>query len=149
MKRLPTFMAGLILGSIITGVTIGQNSPGKTPAAGIAAKNYMVAQLDEITSVPCPCGTSRRAFASPENPVATIHLVNIKTDSQVHYHKKLTEIYLVLEGTGHMELDGASIAVKPMSTIMIKPGCRHRAVGKLNIVNTCLPAFDPKDEWFD
>jgi len=144
MKRLPTFMAGLLIGSIITGVTIGQNISGQT-----AAKHYMVAQLNEITPVPCPCGTSRRAFASPDNPVATLHLVNIKADSQVHYHKKMTEIYLVLEGTGHMELDGESIAVKPMSSILIKPGCRHRAVGKLNIINICLPAFDPKDEWFD
>ena len=149
MKRLPTFMAGLLIGSIITGVTIGQNISGQTAAAATAAKRYMVAQLNEIAPVPCPCGFSRRAFACPENPVATIHLVNIKTDSQVHYHKKMTEIYLVLDGTGHMELDGESIAVKPMSSILIKPGCRHRAVGQLNIVNFCLPAFDAKDEWFD
>ena len=149
MKRLPIFLAGLIMGSIITGVTIGQNTSGHTPAAATPAKNYMVAQLNEIAPVPCPCGFSRRAFASPDNPVATIHLVNIKTDSQVHYHKKMTEVYLVLEGTGHMELDGDSIPVKPMSTILIKPGCRHRAVGQLNIINFCLPAFDAKDEWFD
>jgi len=149
MKRLPTFLAGLLIGSIITGVTIGQNLAGQTAAAATAAKRYLVAQLNEIAPVPCPCGTSRRAFACPENPVATVHLVNIKTDSQVHYHKKMTEIYLVLDGTGHMELDGESIPIKPMSTVLIKPGCRHRAVGQLNIVNFCLPAFDPKDEWFD
>jgi hypothetical protein len=27
--------------------------------------------------------------------------------------------------------------------------CRHRAVGKLRIVNICIPPFDPADEWFD
>ena len=48
-----------------------------------------------------------------------------------------------------MELDGESIAVKPMSAILIKPGCRHRAVGKMKIVNMPVPAFDPEDEWFD
>ncbi len=26
---------------------------------------------------------------------------------------------------------------------------RHRAVGRLRIVNICLPPFDPADEWFD
>jgi len=33
--------------------------------------------------------------------------------------------------------------------IFIKPGCRHRAVGKIKIINVCIPPFDPQDEWFD
>ncbi|MDO8541467.1 MAG: cupin domain-containing protein [Opitutaceae bacterium] len=126
-----------------------------TSPAGIAAapaakaKNYMITQLDEVPPVRCPCGFARRGFATPDNQVATIHMVNIETDSQVHYHKKMTEIYLVLEGTGFMELDGAKIPVKPMTSVFIKPGCRHRAVGKLKIINIPIPAFDPDDEWFD
>jgi len=55
----------------------------------------------------------------------------------------------VLEGTGQMELDGACVPVKPMTAIMIQPGCRHRAVGKLRIAIIPIPAFDPADEWFD
>src|SRR5438552_12098986 len=58
------------------------------------AKRFMVAQLDQVPGVPCPCGTSRRAFAVPKNQVATIHLVDAKTDTALHYHKKLTETYL-------------------------------------------------------
>jgi len=111
--------------------------------------NYTVTQLDEIPAVKCPCGMSRRAFATPDNPVATMHLVDIQIDARTHYHKKLTEIYLILEGEGHMELDGELIPVKPMTSIFIKPGCRHRAVGQLKIVNIPIPAFDPHDEWFD
>ncbi len=30
-----------------------------------------------------------------------------------------------------------------------QPGCRHRAVGKMKIVNVSIHAFDPEDEWFD
>jgi mannose-6-phosphate isomerase-like protein (cupin superfamily) len=112
-------------------------------------KKFEISQLDEIPSVPCPCGQSRRAFATPDNPVATLHLVDISKDAKTHYHKKLTEIYLVLEGEGHMELDGELYPVKPMTSILIKPGCRHRAIGKLKIVNIPVPAFDPEDEWFD
>ncbi len=111
--------------------------------------NYMIAQLDEIESVKCPCGQSRRAFVSEDNEIATMHMVDITEDSKVHYHKKLTEIYLILEGQGHMELDGEMVAVKPMTAIFIRPGCRHRAVGKMRIVNIPIPAFDPNDEWFD
>ena len=113
------------------------------------SKNYMIAQLDEVAPVPCPCGQARRAFATPDNQVATLHMVDIKTDSETHYHKKLTEIYLVLDGEGYMELDGEVVPVKPMTAIFIKPGCRHRAVGNLRIVNIPVPAFDPADEWFD
>ena len=111
--------------------------------------NYMIAQLDEIPSVPCPCGQTRRAFNTEDNDVATIHMVDISQDSKVHYHKKLTEIYLVLEGEGIMELDGEDIPVKPLTAIFIKPGCRHRAKGNIRIVNIPVPAFDPNDEWFD
>jgi hypothetical protein len=60
----------------------------------------------------------------------------------------MTEIYLILEGEGFMELDGERIPAKPMMSIFIKPGCRHRLVGKFKIVNVAIPAFDPRDEWF-
>ncbi len=113
------------------------------------AKQYLISQLDEVPPVRCPCGWSRRAFAVPENQVATIHHVDIQQDARVHYHKRLTEIYLILSGEGHMELDGELVPVKPMTALLIKPGCRHRAVGKLTIINIPVPAFDPHDEWFD
>lgn len=111
--------------------------------------NYMIEQLDEIEPIACPCGFARRAFATPDNTIATMHVVDIQADSKAHYHKQMTEIYLVLEGEGHMELDGELIPVKPLSAIFIKPGCRHRAVGNLRIINVPIPAFDPADEWFD
>jgi len=111
--------------------------------------NYMIARFDDIDAVKCPCGFSRRAFVGPDNHVATMHIVDIEKDAKVHYHKKLTEVYLVLEGEGQMELDGQFVPVKPFTAIFIKPGCRHRAVGKMRIVNVSIPAFDPEDEWFD
>ena len=109
----------------------------------------MIAHFDEIDAVKCPCGFAKRAFACPDNSTATMHIVDIRADSRVHYHKKLTEIYLILEGSGQMELDGEKIPVEPFTAIFIKPGCRHRAVGKMRIVNVCIPPFDTKDEWFD
>lgn len=111
--------------------------------------NFEVAHFDEIEPVQCPCGFAKRAFALPDNSTATMHVVEIQEDAQVHYHKTHTEIYLVLEGSGYMELDGQQVPIKPFSTILIKPGCRHRAVGQLRIVNVCIPPFDPADEWFD
>ena len=111
--------------------------------------NYMIAEFADIDAVPCPCGEAKRAFAMPDNELATMHVVTIKEDSETHYHKKMTEIYYVLEGEGHIELDGERHPLKPETAVFIKPGCRHRAVGKLKILNVPIPAFDPSDEWFD
>ena len=110
--------------------------------------NFEIANLNDIAPTRCPCGWAKRAFAEPGN-AASMHVVQIESDSQTHYHKRMTEIYLVLEGEGQMELDGQLFPVKPMSAIYIKPGCRHRAMGKLKILNIPVPAFDESDEWFD
>jgi len=111
--------------------------------------NFMVSQLDQVPPVRCRCGWARRAFAASPDNVASMHIVEIEEDSRAHYHKQMTEIYLVLEGNGQMELDGQLIPVKPMTAIYIRPGCRHRAIGKLRIVNIPVPSFDERDEWFD
>ncbi len=111
--------------------------------------NFMIADLTQIEPTRCPCGWARRAFATPDNPLATMHMVEIERDSKTHYHKKMTEIYLVIEGVGQIELDGQMFPLKPLTAIFIKPLCRHRAVGKLKIINVPIPAFDEHDEWFD
>lgn len=123
----------------------------EAPTIPATDKRWMFAQLDAIAPKRCPCGWTRRAFATPDNDVATIHYVDIQDDAKTHYHRKLTEIYLILstEGDCFLELDGELVPVQPLSTIFIKPGCRHRAVGKMTIVNIPVPAFDPEDEHFD
>jgi mannose-6-phosphate isomerase-like protein (cupin superfamily) len=126
------------------GKVLAQDRGGLTTVA-----NYEVTHFDDIEAVRCPCGFAQRAFATPDNSVATLHIVAAQADSQAHYHKEHTEFYLVLEGEGHIELDGRLVPVRPYSAVMIKPFCRHRAVGKLRFVNVCIPPFDPADEWFD
>ena len=112
-------------------------------------KRYSAIRFDEIPAVKCPCGQSRRGFATPDNDLATVHVVDISVDAQTHYHRKMTEIYVVLEGEGSLEVDGDIVLLTPMTSVMIQPGCKHRAVGKLKILNIAIPAFDPADEYFD
>lgn len=113
--------------------------------------NYELADFTKIDAVPCPCGESKRAFLDSPNAPASIHIVEISEEARTHYHKGFTEIYLILEtnGDAFMELDGKKIPVEPMTSILIKPGCRHRAVGTMKIMNAAIPKFDPNDEWFD
>ncbi|MEM9657393.1 MAG: cupin domain-containing protein [Planctomycetota bacterium] len=110
---------------------------------------FAFARLSETASTECPCGQARRVFLDEPEQTASLHLVEISTEAKAHYHKRLTEIYYILEGVGEVELDGERIAVQPGDAVMIKPGCRHRAIGNLRILNVPIPAFDPDDEWFD
>lgn len=112
-------------------------------------RRYSVSQLDAVPGVPCPCGIARRSFADEGGGLATVHLTDITADARTHYHKRMTEIYVILDGEGFLELDGERVPVRPLTSIMIHPGCRHRAVGRLRILNIPIPAFDETDEWFD
>jgi len=112
-------------------------------------KKHHVAQLDEIPPVPCPCGLARRAFAEVRDAPASVHLVDIRADAERHFHTAHTEIYLVLEGEGHIEIDNQLVPVRPMSVVMIPPFCRHRAIGQLRLINIVTPPFDPNDEFTD
>lgn len=110
---------------------------------------FDIVHLPDLDPVACPCGQTRRAFADLPDSPASLHVVEVDRDARTHYHKKLTEIYYILEGAGQMELDGELFEVRPGSTILIRPGCRHRAIGKMKILNVPIPRFDPEDEWFD
>ena len=112
-------------------------------------RRYHVARMDAIPPVACPCGQSRRAFLDAPDRIASLHVVTIDREARRHYHRRTTEIYYVLEGEGRVELDDASVEVRIGSSILIRPGCRHRAVGTMKIVNVAIPAFDLEDEWFD
>lgn len=105
----------------------------------------------EIAAVPCPCGQARRGFAGiPEFP-GTIHVTEISENAQTHYHKTLTETYFILEcgPDAAMELNGVRLDVSPGRSVVIPPGTRHRAVGRMKVLIVVLPEFDPQDEWFD
>lgn len=110
-----------------------------------------VAHLDDIAPVRCPCGWARRAFREVPDAPCSVHRVEIAEDARAHYHKEHTETYYVLacaEGAA-IELDGELVAVSEGTAVMIPPGVRHRAVGRMTILNVVIPPFDPTDEWFD
>ena len=110
---------------------------------------FRICKLDEIPQVPCTCGQTRRAFTDDADRIASLHLVTTSGEARAHYHKTMTEVYYFLSGKGEMELDGICHPVRSGSAVLIKPGCRHRAIGEMQFINIPIPAFDPDDEWFD
>jgi mannose-6-phosphate isomerase-like protein (cupin superfamily) len=112
-------------------------------------KRYERISFAEIPAADCSCGVTRRAFASSDGAPASVHLLEIGDEPVCHFHRRTTEIYVILEGEGHLELDGQMVAVGPHTAVMIKPGCRHRAVGNLKLFNISVPRFDPDDFFYD
>ena len=114
-------------------------------------RRWRHADFAEIAEVPCPCGTARRAFADVAEFPGTVHVTQISENAMRHYHKALTETYFFLkcDHDAQMELDGEQIPIRENQCIVIPPGVRHRAVGKMTVLIIVLPEFDPADEWFD
>ena len=114
-------------------------------------RRWKHADFADIAGVPCPCGTARRAFADVAEFPGTVHITEIAENAQRHYHKTLTETYFFLkcEDDAQMELDGEIIPIRERQCIVIPPGVRHRALGRMTVLIIVIPKFDPADEWFD
>lgn len=110
-----------------------------------------IIHFDDLPAVECPCGTARRALAARPDLPFTFHRTEITENARTHYHRTLTETYYILKcgPEAAIELDGRSITVKAGDCIVIPPGTRHRAVGRMTVLIIVHPKFDPADEWFD
>jgi len=119
--------------------------------SAVRMRGYELANFSNIDGVSCPCGSARRAFAEVEDFPATVHVTEISSDAKLHYHKTLTETYYFLECEegAQMQLDDELVPVQPGTCIMIRPGTRHRAIGRSKVLIMVLPKFDSQDEWFD
>lgn len=108
---------------------------------------YVIKNVDAVDGVACPCGTSKRIITRTENDLVSIHRVHICKEAKKHYHKTLTEFYIILSGEGEMELDDDIVPVSPGDVIMIPPMTRHVARGDFEIINVVCPPFDANDEF--
>lgn len=116
-----------------------------------AHSGYELIDFARIPAVPCPCGSARRALLDIDDFPGSLHLTDISLDAQLHYHRRLTETYYIVQcdADARMQLDNESIPLRPGMAIMVRPGTRHRAVGKMTVLIVVWPKFDPQDEWFD
>ncbi len=70
-----------------------------------------------------------------------------------HYHARTEEIYVVLAGSGRMEVDGDERDVELGDAILIPPGAWHeiRAAeeSELRFLCCCVPPYADKDTFFE
>jgi len=109
---------------------------------------YEIVDFGALPGTPCPCGTARRAFVDAADFPATIHVTEISVDAQLHHHQRITEAYYFLEcePDARMQLDDEIVSVRPGMAILIRPGTRHRAIGRMKVLIVASPKFDPSDE---
>jgi mannose-6-phosphate isomerase-like protein (cupin superfamily) len=73
--------------------------------------------------------------------------------TQRHYHARTEEIYVLLEGSGEIEVAGERARVTRGDAILIPPGARHQlaadAKGDLRFLCCCAPPYSDADTFFD
>ncbi len=112
----------------------------------------LVRHRDEVPAVTCPCGQAQRVLTGADLGDCSLHLVAISQASRAHYHRRQSEVYVVMRGHGWIELDDDRRELREGTMVVIPPGTRHRAVpgeDGLTIVNLVRPPFDPEDEYHD
>jgi mannose-6-phosphate isomerase-like protein (cupin superfamily) len=59
--------------------------------------------------------------------------------ANLHYHKRSTELYYVLGGSGSVILDGVEQPVSKGSLVHIPPGVVHGARGRMRVLVVGIP----------
>lgn len=110
---------------------------------------FELVEFSDLPGTSCPCGTARRAFYEADDWPMTLHVTEISVDAELHYHKRMTETYYFLECEpgAKMQLNDELIDVRPGVAVLIRPGTRHRALGRMKVLIVVHPKFDPADEF--
>ncbi|HSI62099.1 MAG TPA: cupin domain-containing protein [Candidatus Saccharimonadia bacterium] len=96
------------------------------------------------------CGWRDRLISREDaalSPAAWAHAVDID-GAKLHYHKRSTELYYVLTGSGSVILDGVEQEVYPGSLVHIPPGVVHGAKGQMRVLVVGIPDI-AEDDYFE
>jgi mannose-6-phosphate isomerase-like protein (cupin superfamily) len=96
------------------------------------------------------CGWRDRLISHEDResrPVAWAHAVDID-GARLHYYKRSTEFYYVLEGEWMMFLDGEEQPVRKGSIAHVPPGVVHEARGRMRVLVVGIPDI-AEDDYFE
>ena len=109
---------------------------------------YIVRHTDDLDAHRSTCGFRRQLITADDSEALSCSVLDID-DAKAHYHKKITEIYYVLEGEGEIVIETESVPVRPGTSVLIRPGTRHQGRGGFRTLVVCSPAFTPDDQYYD
>lgn len=93
------------------------------------------------------CGWRDRLISQEDaelSPAAWVHAVDID-GARLHYHKRATELYYVLDGEGSVIIDGNEHPVSKGSVVHIPPGVVHGARGRVRVLVIGIPDIADDD----
>ena len=111
-----------------------------------------IASRDRLEPFTTKDGSEIREYLHTEAQSLAEATLQPGQSTQRHYHARSEEIYLVVEGTGRMELEGEERDVNAGDAILIPPGAWHEitATGDapLRILCCCSPPYSHDDTHF-
>jgi mannose-6-phosphate isomerase-like protein (cupin superfamily) len=124
--------------------------PATFASATSASAPLLVRHEGHVPRERSACGWRDRLISredAPLSPAAWAHAVDID-GSRLHYHKRATELYYVLEGSGIVILNGVEEPVAKGSLIHIPPGVVHGARGRMRVLVVGVPDI-ADDDYFE
>ena len=100
--------------------------------------------------------TIRELLGLPTAPVRNQSLAEATLEpgqaTERHYHARSEELYVLLDGSAEMEVDGDRREVGPGDAILIPPGAWHQihagADGPVRFLCCCAPPYAHEDTYF-
>jgi len=79
-----------------------------------------------------------------------IQLVRLKKGKYQHYHKKKTEVFYFISGSGKLILEGKELEVKSGSHFVIKSGMKHTFINENEepLVGIMMKTNNEEDDTF-
>ena len=106
------------------------------------------------TRFPAPHARTIKHLVAPWTTGST-HLwlgvseVDAGSSSNPHRHPRQEEIFVVLEGSGIIAVDGVSVPVRPGSVVLVAPGEQHQLIStaaeRLRVLSAVAPPFSAED----
>ena len=115
-----------------------------------ARKQAIIRHEDDAPRERSTCGWRHLLISKQDKDAgvaAWVHVVDID-GAREHYHKHGTEVYYVLEGEGHIRLDGVDHPIRKGSTVQIPPGVVHGAKGRMRVLVVGVPDIAEDDLFF-
>ncbi|MFO0891180.1 MAG: cupin domain-containing protein [Isosphaeraceae bacterium] len=124
----------------------------RRPTAEPELRGLLIRHEGEAPRERSACGWRDRLISREDASLPTaawVHAVDID-GARLHYHKRSTELYYVLdvEGSGSVFLDGVEHRVLKGSLIQIPPGVVHGARGRMRVLVVGIPDI-AEDDYFE
>src|SRR6187401_3029618 len=118
-----------------------------TSTSSLVASKTLVRHEGHTPRERSACGWRDRLISREDmelSPAAWAHAVDID-GAKLHYHKRSTELYYVLDGGGTVSLDGVEHPVGRGSLVHIPPGVVHGARGRMRVLVVGIPDIADED----